>query len=142
MRSPSSSVGGRVPYAPPDLRTDDTFSRFIVGRGLFWAWTEKGLLSILPQRNALGYNIGYNGGGPHALAAGTVGSGATVTSRSCRACGVVRLVGYVHRPFLGGEVAADGAADLADGCGGEGRTTFHRRTVRAPLAVARCARPG
>ncbi|WP_445528189.1 hypothetical protein [Streptomyces cyslabdanicus] len=36
---------------------------------LFWARTEKGLLSILPQRNAVGYNIGYNGGGPHALAA-------------------------------------------------------------------------
>ncbi|MCP9213267.1 hypothetical protein [Streptomyces cucumeris] len=56
-------------YAPLALRPDDTFSRFITGRGLFWARTEKGLLSILPQRNALGYNIGYNGGGPHALAA-------------------------------------------------------------------------
>ncbi|MFF4531624.1 hypothetical protein ACFY1P_20425 [Streptomyces sp. NPDC001407] len=56
-------------YAPLDLRPEDTFSRFIVGRGLFWARTEKGLLSILPQRNALGYNIGYSGGGPHALAA-------------------------------------------------------------------------
>ncbi|MFF4753340.1 hypothetical protein ACWD5R_32760 [Streptomyces sp. NPDC002514] len=31
--------------------------------------TEKGLPSILPQRNALGSNIGYNGGDPHALAA-------------------------------------------------------------------------
>jgi hypothetical protein len=56
-------------YAPLALRPDDTFSRFITGHGLFWARTEKGLLSILPQRNALGYNIGYNGGGPHALAA-------------------------------------------------------------------------
>ncbi|OIJ95443.1 hypothetical protein [Streptomyces colonosanans] len=56
-------------YAPLDLRPDDTFSRFITGRGLFWARTEKGLLSILPQREALGYNIGYSGGGPHALAA-------------------------------------------------------------------------
>ncbi|MFE1764036.1 hypothetical protein ACFW81_07445 [Streptomyces angustmyceticus] len=56
-------------YAPLDLRPDDTFGRFITGRGLFWARTEKGLLSILPQRNALGYSIGYNGGGPHALAA-------------------------------------------------------------------------
>ncbi|WP_411139032.1 hypothetical protein [Streptomyces sp. C10] len=55
-------------YAPLELRPDDTFSSFITGRGLFWARTEKGLLSILPQRNALGYNIGYNGGGPHALA--------------------------------------------------------------------------
>ncbi|MGW1902246.1 hypothetical protein ACWCQB_33790 [Streptomyces hirsutus] len=56
-------------YAPLDLRPDDTFHRFIVSRGLFWARTEKSLLSILPQKNALGYNIGYNGGGPHALAA-------------------------------------------------------------------------
>ncbi|MFF4449973.1 hypothetical protein [Streptomyces sp. NPDC001502] len=56
-------------YAPLDLRPDDTFSRFIVSRGLFWARTAKGLLSILPQRRALGYGIGYRGGGPHALAA-------------------------------------------------------------------------
>ncbi|MHB6904066.1 hypothetical protein [Streptomyces sp. CB02959] len=56
-------------YAPLDLRPDDTFNRFITGRGLFWARTDKGMLSILPQRNALGYNIGYSGGGPHALAA-------------------------------------------------------------------------
>ncbi|WP_245873871.1 hypothetical protein [Streptomyces phaeoluteigriseus] len=27
------------------------------------------MLSLLPQRNALGYEIGCNGGGPHALAA-------------------------------------------------------------------------
>ncbi|WP_254406351.1 hypothetical protein [Streptomyces sp. AC627_RSS907] len=27
------------------------------------------MLSLLPQRNALGYEIGYSGGGPHALAA-------------------------------------------------------------------------
>ncbi|GAA3352328.1 hypothetical protein GCM10017744_000780 [Streptomyces antimycoticus] len=52
-------------YAPLDLRPDDTFNRFITGRSLFWAQTEKGLLPILPQRNALGYNLG----GPHALAA-------------------------------------------------------------------------
>ncbi len=64
-----SSIGGRVAYAPLDLRPDDTFSRFLVGRGLFWARMEKGFLSILPQRNALGYDIGYNGGGPHALTA-------------------------------------------------------------------------
>ncbi|MET7729268.1 hypothetical protein ABZT44_52795, partial [Streptomyces mirabilis] len=64
-----SSIGGRAAYAPLDLRPDDTFSRFLVGRGLFWARMEKGFLSILPQRNALGYDIGYNGGGPHALTA-------------------------------------------------------------------------
>jgi hypothetical protein len=56
-------------YAPLDLRPEDTFSRFIVSGGLFWVRTEKGLLSILPQQNALGYNVGYSGGGPHALAA-------------------------------------------------------------------------
>ncbi|MFI5774707.1 hypothetical protein ACIA74_40870 [Streptomyces sp. NPDC051658] len=56
-------------YAPLELRPDDTFSRFHTGRGLFWARTDKGDLSILLQRNALGYAIGYNGGGPHALAA-------------------------------------------------------------------------
>jgi hypothetical protein len=65
-KSASACVGGcRRRIA---LRSDDTFSRFITGRGLFWARTEKGLLSILPQRNALGYNIGYNGGGPYVLA--------------------------------------------------------------------------
>lgn len=56
-------------YAPLALRPDETFERFITGRGLFWARTDKGLLSILPQRQAHGYNIGYSGGGPHALAA-------------------------------------------------------------------------
>ncbi|MFI1226248.1 MULTISPECIES: hypothetical protein [unclassified Streptomyces] len=56
-------------YAPLELRPDDTFSRFITGRGLFWARTAKGLLSILPQQHGLGYNLGYSGGGPHALAA-------------------------------------------------------------------------
>jgi hypothetical protein len=34
-----------------------------------WARTEKGVLTILPQKHAVGYNIGYSGGGPHALAA-------------------------------------------------------------------------
>ena len=33
-------------YAPLDRRPDDIFSRFITGRGLFWARTEKGVLSI------------------------------------------------------------------------------------------------
>ncbi|SCF67286.1 hypothetical protein [Streptomyces sp. Ncost-T10-10d] len=56
-------------YAPLALRPDDIFSSLITGRGLFWARTDKGLLSILPQKHAVGYNIGYNGGGPHALAA-------------------------------------------------------------------------
>jgi hypothetical protein len=55
-------------YAPLDLRPHDTFSSFITERGLFWARTEKGALSILPQQNSRGYNIGYSGGGPHALA--------------------------------------------------------------------------
>ncbi|MES9558732.1 MULTISPECIES: hypothetical protein [unclassified Streptomyces] len=56
-------------YAPLELRPDDVFSRFHTGRGLFWARTDKGVLSLLPQKNGLGYEIGYNGGGPHALAA-------------------------------------------------------------------------
>ncbi|MET9956294.1 hypothetical protein ABZ135_32770 [Streptomyces sp. NPDC006339] len=56
-------------YAPLDLRPDDVFDRFIVDNGHFWVRTEKGLLSILPQQTALGYGVGYEGGGPHALAA-------------------------------------------------------------------------
>ncbi|GAA0690869.1 hypothetical protein GCM10009548_73360 [Streptomyces malaysiensis subsp. malaysiensis] len=55
--------------APLDLRPDDTSSRPVTGRGLFWGPTEKGLLPILPQRNALGCNLGYSGGGLHAPAA-------------------------------------------------------------------------
>lgn len=56
-------------YAPLELRPDDIFSRFHTGRSLFWARTDKGDLSILPQHHGVGYEIGYNGGGPHALAA-------------------------------------------------------------------------
>ncbi|WP_435059720.1 hypothetical protein [Streptomyces sp. bgisy060] len=56
-------------YAPLALRPDDVFSRFHTGRSLFWARTEKGVLSILPQREARGYSVGYSGGGPSALAA-------------------------------------------------------------------------
>ncbi|WP_236246985.1 hypothetical protein [Streptomyces sp. CC210A] len=56
-------------FAPLALRPDDVFSRFHTGRSLFWARTEKGVLSILPQREALGYSVGYSGGGPSALAA-------------------------------------------------------------------------
>jgi hypothetical protein len=39
-------------YAPLALRPDDVFSSFITGRGLFWARTDKGLLSFLPHRVA------------------------------------------------------------------------------------------
>ncbi|MEN8651731.1 hypothetical protein ABCR94_14160 [Streptomyces sp. 21So2-11] len=56
-------------FAPLALRPDDVFSRFHTGRSLFWARTEKGDLSILPQREGRGYSLGYSGGGPHALAA-------------------------------------------------------------------------
>ncbi|MEV5567917.1 hypothetical protein AB0L54_34440 [Streptomyces sp. NPDC052196] len=56
-------------FAPIALRPGDTFSRFHTGRSLFWARTEKGDLSILPQREGQGYGLGYGGGGPHALAA-------------------------------------------------------------------------
>lgn len=56
-------------YAPLELRPDDTLSSFITGRSLFWARTDKGLLSILPQQHGHGYGLGYSGGGPHALAA-------------------------------------------------------------------------
>jgi hypothetical protein len=55
-------------FAPLALRPDDTFSRFITQGGLFWVRTEKGLLSILPQREGRGYGIGYGGGGPYSLA--------------------------------------------------------------------------
>ncbi|MFJ2574728.1 hypothetical protein ACIOYT_30490 [Streptomyces halstedii] len=56
-------------YAPLALRPDDVFSRFHTGRSLFWARTDKGALSILPQKNGMGYSLGYSGGGPTALAA-------------------------------------------------------------------------
>ncbi|MCZ0983795.1 hypothetical protein O1L60_44320 [Streptomyces diastatochromogenes] len=56
-------------FAPLALRPDDVFSRFHMGRSLFWARTEKGALSILPQREGRGYSVGYSGGGPSALAA-------------------------------------------------------------------------
>ncbi|MFD9817336.1 hypothetical protein [Streptomyces sp. NPDC059080] len=56
-------------YAPLALRPEDTFSRFTAEKGLFWARTDKGMLSVLPQQHGLGYNMGYSGGGPHALAA-------------------------------------------------------------------------
>ncbi|MGW0315402.1 hypothetical protein [Streptomyces flavidovirens] len=56
-------------FAPLALRPDDVFSRFHTGRSLFWARTEKGALSILPQREGRGYSVGYSGGGPSALAA-------------------------------------------------------------------------
>ncbi|MFE7805868.1 hypothetical protein ACFU51_14625 [Streptomyces sp. NPDC057430] len=56
-------------FAPLGLRPGDTFSSFHTGRSLFWARTEKGDLSILPQREGHGYGVGYGGGGPHALAA-------------------------------------------------------------------------
>ncbi|MFG3429422.1 hypothetical protein [Streptomyces californicus] len=56
-------------YAPLELRPGDTFRSFITSRGLFWARTDKGLLSFLPQKHGMGYNLGYSGGGPNALAA-------------------------------------------------------------------------
>lgn len=60
---------GYLTYAPLALRPDDVFSSFITSSGLFWARTDEGVLSFLPQKNANGYNMGYSGGGPHALAA-------------------------------------------------------------------------
>jgi hypothetical protein len=56
-------------YAPLALRPKDAFGSFVVGRGLLWARTGEGLLAVLPQRHGQGYNVGYSGGGPQALAA-------------------------------------------------------------------------
>lgn len=56
-------------FAPLALRPDDVFSRFHISYGLFWVRTEKGVVSILPQREGRGYSVGYSGGGPSALAA-------------------------------------------------------------------------
>ncbi|MGY0021207.1 hypothetical protein [Streptomyces sp. cg35] len=56
-------------YAPLALRPLDRLHHFMVSGGRFWARTAKGVLSILPQQRGTRYNIGYSGGGPHALAA-------------------------------------------------------------------------
>ncbi|MGA4844697.1 hypothetical protein [Streptomyces sp. G45] len=56
-------------FAPLALLPGDRVSRFMVDYGVFWVRSEKGVLSLLPQRHGSGYNIGYGGGGPHALAA-------------------------------------------------------------------------
>lgn len=56
-------------FAPLALLPGDRVSRFIVDYGMFWVRTEKGPLSLIPQRQPFGYNIGYDGGGPRALAA-------------------------------------------------------------------------
>ncbi|MFD3678603.1 hypothetical protein [Streptomyces sp. NPDC058613] len=56
-------------FAPLGLRPEDAFSRLYISRHLFWGRTENGSLSILPQREGRGYSVGYNGGGPAALAA-------------------------------------------------------------------------
>ncbi|WP_405681130.1 hypothetical protein OG239_00555 [Streptomyces sp. NBC_00868] len=56
-------------FAPLALRPDDVFSRFYISYGMFWARTEKGVLSILPQCEGRGYSVGYSGGGPAVLVA-------------------------------------------------------------------------
>ncbi|MFD0229304.1 hypothetical protein ACWGPD_25255 [Streptomyces hirsutus] len=67
--APAARTSGATRRTPRSNCPDDIFSSFITGRGLFWARTDKVLLSILPQKHAVGYNIGYSGGGPHALVA-------------------------------------------------------------------------
>lgn len=57
---------GRGEEADEFTRAD---KKKLILSGGFGPGRKRGLLSILPQRNALGYNIGYYGGGPHALAA-------------------------------------------------------------------------
>ncbi|MFE5595998.1 hypothetical protein [Streptomyces sp. NPDC056549] len=57
-------------FAPLALRPHDSFGSLIVDRdGSLWVRTGEGILSLLPQSRALGYDFGYDGGGPHALAA-------------------------------------------------------------------------
>ena len=56
-------------FAPLDLRPEDTFASLIFDHGeLFWIRTTNGLLSLLPEQRARGYNVGYSGGGPNELA--------------------------------------------------------------------------
>lgn len=57
-------------YAPLDLRPDDQFERLIIDResNTFWARTTDGVLSLLPEAQGRGYNVGYGGGGPIELA--------------------------------------------------------------------------
>jgi hypothetical protein len=57
-------------YAPLDLRPDDVFASLVIDRinRLFWIRTTAGTLSLLPERNGHGYEVGYAGSGPVELA--------------------------------------------------------------------------
>ncbi|MFC6087392.1 hypothetical protein [Sphaerisporangium aureirubrum] len=69
-------VGGRTDlwtyttYAPLGLRPGDVIASLVIDRisGLFWSRTTEGTLSLLPERNGHGYQVGYAGAGPVELA--------------------------------------------------------------------------
>lgn len=56
-------------FAPAGLRAGESFASMIIDGGAYiWIRTSSGLLSIIPEGRASGYSVGYNGGGPTALA--------------------------------------------------------------------------
>ncbi|MFJ5926558.1 hypothetical protein ACIQF6_28545 [Kitasatospora sp. NPDC092948] len=55
--------------SPINLRDGESVVVLVIDRGTFWARTSRDVLCLLPQRRANGYNVGYSGGGPWALAA-------------------------------------------------------------------------
>ncbi|MFJ6769952.1 hypothetical protein ACIQOV_03045, partial [Kitasatospora sp. NPDC091257] len=55
--------------SPVSLRDGESVTTLVIDRGTFWTRTSRGVLSLIPTHRANGYNVGYSGGGPRALAA-------------------------------------------------------------------------